>query len=164
MASLSREEDSGIMFRGSCACGNIQYTSTALPDVLVNCNCSQCRKISGAPYLTFAAVPVKSLSWSTPPSAFRFSDIAQRGFCPLCGSSLTMAYHCQPERISVAAGTIDETSVHGNLPKPSMHIFLKEKAGWFQLPEDGLDRWEEFSTPFQEKLDRWRVKEKETKR
>lgn len=47
--------------------------------------------------------------------------------------------------MSIVAGSIDEGSVKGELTKPTEHIFLKEKAGWFDLPEDGLGRFERFS-------------------
>lgn len=50
-----------------------------------------------------------------------------------------------PEWMSIAVGSIDEGSVKGDLIKPTKHIFLEEKAGWFDLPEDGLGRFERFS-------------------
>jgi hypothetical protein len=46
--------------------------------------------------------------------------------------------------MSITVGSIDEGSVKGELVKPSMHIFLEEKAGWFDLPEDGLKRFEKW--------------------
>lgn len=46
-----------------------------------------------------------------------------------------------PEDVSVAAGTIDE----GEIPLPSDHIFLQDKASWFEVPEaDRANKWEEW--------------------
>ena len=44
--------------------------------------------------------------------------------------------------MGIVAGSIDEKSVKGELIKPTEHIFLEEKAGWYDLPEDGLGRFE----------------------
>jgi len=43
-----------------------------------------------------------------------------------------MLYYASKERISVTAGTIDEESVRGTLPKVSEHIFVRK----------GVDRFE----------------------
>ncbi len=70
-----------------------------------------------------------------------------------------MTYDCEPEFISITSGTIDEASVRGHLPKPKRHIFVggEKKAGWYELPEDGLPKYEKFSNGFQKKLDEWRT-------
>jgi len=64
-----------------------------------------------------------------------------------------MVYDHQKESISIAAGTIDEGSVKGKLPKTGHHIFLEEKAGWYDLPDDETGRYAKFRAPFQERLD-----------
>jgi hypothetical protein len=139
---------------GSCACGKIKYTGSKMPTSMTNCHCRQCQKLAGAPYLTWAAVDRTSLTWDSSPKLLKLSGIAERTFCPDCGSSMTMQYYLQPERLSIAAGTIDRSTAP--LPQPAEHIFLIEKASWFKLPEDGLDRFEEFDPPFQNKLEKWK--------
>lgn len=52
-----------------------------------------------------------------------------------------MAYDSMPGLVGVPAGTIDLGSEEG-VPRPDCHIFLGEKAGWFEVPEDGLERFE----------------------
>jgi hypothetical protein len=139
---------------GSCACGKIKYTGSAMPTSMTNCHCRQCQKLAGAPYLTWAAVERTSLTWNTPPKPLKLSAIAERTFCHSCGSSMTMQYYFQPQRLSIAAGTIDRSTTP--LPRPREHIFLTDKASWFKLPDDGLDRFEEFDPPFQSKLEDWK--------
>jgi hypothetical protein len=41
----------------------------------------------------------------------------------------------------VAAGTLDD-DVKGRIPPASAHIFLAEKASWYELPEDGAERFD----------------------
>lgn len=77
-----------------------------------------------------------------------------------------MKYFCD-ETIGVAAGTIEEegSAKEGGLGKWGVteHIFLTEKAGWFDVPDDGAKRWEGFSEGFKEKLEGWRRESKESK-
>ena len=67
-----------------------------------------------------------------------------------------MTYYALPDTIAVAAGTIDEESVQGELVKPSNHIFLGEKAKWYTLPEDGLARYDEWPPGFEDALETWK--------
>lgn len=64
-----------------------------------------------------------------------------------------MIYDHKKEHVSIAAGTIDEGTVKGELPKTDHHIFLEEKAGWYDLPDDETGRYKKFRPAFQEGLD-----------
>ncbi len=83
-----------------------------------------------------------------------------------------MRYGWEVDRIGMCAGTIDEDTEHGGdgedeggrrgtgmakvtLPKPGGHIFTMSKAGWYEIPDDGLPRWEGFSPEMKRKLDEW---------
>jgi hypothetical protein len=88
----------------------------------------------------------------------RYSDYAERAHCPECGSTVYMKYDHQPEYIGIAAGTIDEGSVKGVLPKADHHIFLDEKAGWYDLPGDETGKYAKHRPAFQEGLDASRKK------
>ncbi|KAL5346139.1 hypothetical protein ACLOAV_009172 [Pseudogymnoascus australis] len=149
-----------VVLRGGCRCGNITYTSTALPSSMGHCHCLACRQASGSPYQTFASFPTDSLTWTTHTSrglsigntsdesgltTYEANPWARRGFCANCGSPMRLHAATSPGWMSIVAGSIDEGSVKGELTKPTEHIFLKEKAGWFDLPEDGLGRFERFS-------------------
>lgn len=69
-----------------------------------------------------------------------------------------MMYHCEPNSIGIAAGTIDEGSLPAGkeVGKPIAHIFLKEKAGWEVLGEDGIERFDEFSEGFADVMKEWK--------
>lgn len=61
-----------------------------------------------------------------------------------------------PREMCIVAGSIDEGSVKGKLPKPERHIFIEEKAGWFDLPADGLQRFDRFDeVGYDEKIQAW---------
>jgi hypothetical protein len=84
-------------------------------------------------------------------SAYKANPWATRGFCANCGSPVRLHSATTPEVMSITVGSIDEGSVKGKLVKPSMHIFLEEKAGWFDLPEDGLKRFEKWDDEVSDK-------------
>lgn len=44
-------------------------------------------------------------------------------------------------RVGIAAGTLDDDAM-GQVPSPEAHIFLKEKAPWFEVPDDGAERFQ----------------------
>jgi hypothetical protein len=121
-ATVAEPTSPDAAIEGSCACGKFKYTGSEMPTSMTNCHCQQCQKLAGAPYLTWAAVRRTSLTWNSPPKLLKFSGIAERTFCPDCGASMTMQYYMQPERLSIAAGTIDRSTTP--LPQPAEHIYL----------------------------------------
>jgi hypothetical protein len=50
-----------------------------------------------------------------------------------------MSLDCESSSVGVAVGTLDDDG-SVQVPPPTSHIFLKEKASWFQLPDDGAKR------------------------
>lgn len=128
------------MASGGCACKYIRYTTSCPPVALVNCHCTECRKQAGAPYQAWIRFPVASIEWEKKPTVWQSSESASRGFCPRCGSTLTMTLDKDPTNLAVAAGSVDD-EVSTVVPFPSSHIFLREKAPWFELPDDGTTRW-----------------------
>ncbi|OAF54953.1 hypothetical protein VC83_08544 [Pseudogymnoascus destructans] len=89
-------------------------------------------------------------------STYEANPWARRGFCGNCGSPVRLHSATRPKDISTVTGSIDERSVKGELMKPTEHIFFEGKAGWFDLPEDGLGRFERFSEgESDEKIKAW---------
>ena len=131
------------MASGGCACEYIRYTSPSPPTTLVNCHCVQCRKQAGAPYQAWIFLPTTSIHWQTEPTVWKSSESSSRSFCPRCGSALTMVLASDPSRIAMAAGTLDD-ECSSSVPPPTAHIFLQEKAPWYELPEDGAQRWDKW--------------------
>jgi hypothetical protein len=144
---------------GGCFCGGIKFTSSTLPKGVTNCHCLTCRKLSGGPFITFAGFPLDSITWESKETlrTTSYSSVATRGFCTDCGSNVVMQYNCQPGRIHIAVGIVDESSLGDNLKslRPEEHIFVGygKKASWFDVPNDGLCRWDGFDDAFQAKLD-----------
>jgi hypothetical protein len=52
-----------------------------------------------------------------------------------------MAYAFEPDRVDLTMSSTDPESFKCELPKVTRHIYLREKAHWVVLPEDGAERW-----------------------
>ena len=62
-----------------------------------------------------------------------------------------MRYFTERDRLGILVALIDDSK---DLDlKPSAHIFLKDKPAWFQLPDDGIQRCQEFNAEFAERLE-----------
>jgi hypothetical protein len=109
--------------------------------------------------MTFVGFPTESVVWQSKKTlrTTSYFDIATRAFCTDCGSNVYMQYTHKPYRIGFLIGMIDESSLGDNLEKlrPEKHIFVGEgkKASWFDVPDDGLSRWDGFEASFQEILE-----------
>lgn len=123
---------------GGCLCGAVRFEIHGQPRPPIACHCSQCRKTSGH-FAVFAAVPSDDvrlveqggLEW------FRSSEIAERGFCRRCGSSLFWKRD-GAGRLSVAAGSLDQPT---GLALAG-HIFAASKGDYYAL-DDGLPSFPE---------------------
>lgn len=155
------------VLRATCLCGQVGWSSGAMPHYITICHCSECKKASGNPFLTFGLFHNSSLKWMSSTSGqssslphgiklIEFSDKAVRGFCSSCGTPLFMKYHCRPDGINVTMGIVDDEHTVGSLPPVKEHIFLKEKSIWWAVDDnDGLDKHQSFNVPFQKRLNHW---------
>lgn len=146
------------MIKGGCACGRIQYQVVAQhPLTFTACHCGTCQRVSGGPFLAFADYDSGSVRWTQAPDVWASSDFAERGYCKVCGSAISMTYLFKRHEIGLTLGTIKEASPP--IPGLSSHIFLSEKASWFVIPDDGAVRHNGFGYEFQAKVDKWKREE-----
>ncbi|KZP08656.1 hypothetical protein FIBSPDRAFT_938850 [Athelia psychrophila] len=136
-----------VTLSGGCMCGAITYAGTSLPTSLTNCYCTTCRILSGSSFITFASFPSASITFTpSPPDSSDPSNPFHPAH-PSPPSPLSPFKHERTE-ISVPASTIHLANVKGELPGVGAHIFVGEKAPWYEIPEDGLPRYEKFSEGF----------------
>lgn len=122
-----------LIFEGGCLCGGIRYRATAGPLRGVICHCSMCRKHSGAPALAFIHFPLESFSWCHgEPTKYRSSQYAERGFCPKCGSTISMHEDVLKDRVQVCLGSLDEP---GKV-RIDDHVWTEERIPWFDVKDD----------------------------
>lgn len=133
----------GIVFTGGCRCGGVQYTASARPKDIVICHCRACQQVSGSAYIPFTGVPKTALTFTEESTRefLRLSDVAERSFCSKCGAPITMAYSFLGDEVSLPMSSVNLESMKCESPVVKKHIFLREKAPWLILAEDGAERW-----------------------
>ncbi len=118
------------MLKGSCCCGEIEFTLTQPPTMMGTCHCSRCRKV-GASTLVF----VKSETFNITKgqeliSIFKAKPpyIYDRCFCSVCGTALGEVLS-DSDSFPVAANCIDSEIAIEN----AFHEFVSEKPNWLKI-------------------------------
>ncbi len=111
---------------GGCQCGAIRYALAVVPQRTSLCHCRMCQKAVGQPFAAYASVAADEFAWTRgAPPAFRSSSVAERHFCPACGTPLTFRYLDRAE-MDVAVGTLD----HPELLTPVAHVGVESRLPW----------------------------------
>jgi len=124
------------MIKGSCLCGDIQWSIKDPSPVMSHCHCSMCRKVHGAAFGTYMVLPAENFNWvvgedlSVRYKADPASGI-HRNFCPRCGSVTPDAYNDRTQ-VSLAAGCLDDDPG----VRPNAHIFVGSVAPWHDITDD----------------------------
>ena len=125
---------------GGCLCGAVRYQVKGPLRDVVNCHCSMCQRLHGnfGPHSKARKVNISitndaGLAW------YKTSDIARRGFCRECGSSLFW----EPfdlDATGIIAGSLDGPTGL----KTVGHIYVAEKPDFYEINDD-LPQFQESS-------------------
>jgi len=123
------------MLRGHCECGRVRFEVDGNINDFSHCHCSQCRRLHGAAYATFAGIARDEFRYVTGENvtrAFASSDSHERIFCAECGSSILVALDTEPDTFYLSMSTLE-----GDPPRPpGYHIFVGSKAPWHEITDD----------------------------
>ncbi len=117
---------------GGCLCGAVRYEVVGPLRDVVNCHCSMCRRLHGnfGPHTkarkeNILITKSDGLAW------YKTSEIAQRGFCRECGSSLFWEpFHL--DATGIIAGSLDAPTGL----KTIGHIFVGEKPDFYEIVDE----------------------------
>ena len=127
---------------GSCLCGGVRFEVTQPFRRANHCHCSRCRKHSGAFGGTQGRVArygFRLVAGEELIRVYRPEGGAVKAFCEVCGSSLFGASWPEGDEISIRLGALDgDPGI-----RPQCHTFVGSRAPWDELPDDGLERFEE---------------------
>ena len=128
---------------GQCHCGAIRYEVSGTPVYHALCHCSDCRRATGAPVVSWALFPRSQVSITGATKAYASSENARRLFCGDCGTSLFYTNEVIfPGMIDVQSSTLDDP---GALPL-MIEVQTAERIGWMS-PMEGLAQFERYPTP-----------------
>jgi len=122
--------------QGSCLCGDVAYEYAGTPVLMQNCHCSRCRRSRGAAHATNAFVRAGQFRWvlgADKTTRFDLPEAKYFGttFCTRCGS---LAPHkvAGTENYLIPAGSLDTDPG----ARPAGHVFVSNKAAWFEITDD----------------------------
>ena len=127
-------------FTGGCLCGGVRYRIDGDCRDIICCHCENCRRTHGH-VAAYAALDQSALTLVTAQTLQWFHDASPdtyRGFCNRCGASLFWDARDGRKRISVAAGSLDDS---GSLQTIG-HVFVAEAGSYYEISDD-LPRYDQ---------------------
>ena len=114
---------------GGCVCGGLRYGLRARPHSLNSCHCIDCRRSSGAPFVTWGTVAREEFVLER--GELRRVPIARRvrGFAACCGTHVLFEEAAASETVDLAIATLDDPSPF----PPAKAIWVEDKLPWVQL-------------------------------
>ena len=131
-------KDQAEVTTGGCLCGGVRYRIDGDCRDIICCHCENCRRTHGH-IAAYTAIDRARLTLQSAQTLQWYHDPAPdayRGFCNCCGASLFWELRDARERVSVAAGSLDDS---GSL-KTIGHVFVSE-AGQYYSIDDGLPQY-----------------------
>lgn len=120
---------------GGCLCGAVRYEISAPSISTGYCHCRICQKFTGSAMSTWTAFPASAVSFpDLEPKYFASSPIAERGFCPECGSSLCYRL-IQPKKAAylvIFTSSLDDPAPHA----PMAHSGIESQLPWIEVLDD----------------------------
>jgi hypothetical protein len=101
-----------------------------------------CQKAGGAPFMAFTgSVRQKHFVLTRgAPAIYRSSEIAERGFCAVCGTPLTYSLIGR-DRVSVTIGSLDRPTEVAPTQQLGVESMLPWFAGLAALPASTAEDW-----------------------
>ena len=123
------------MISGHCECRRVRYVVDGDIVEFSHCHCSQCRRLHGAAYATFAGIPreqFRYISGAADVKVYASSEFNDRVFCGKCGSNILVDAKREPESLYLSMSTVEG---HPPLPR-GYHQYVGSKAPWHQITDD----------------------------
>lgn len=130
--------------QGGCHCGAVRYeVSGDAPIHHAACHCSDCRRATGAPLVTWSLFRKDEVAITGETKAYASSEHAERHFCPQCGTSLFYTNdQIFPGQIDIQSATLDGPDAF----PLGAQIQTAERIGWMKTLGD-LPEFERYPSP-----------------
>lgn len=124
---------------GGCLCGAVRYRLTVAPKHLCDCHCLDCRRASGAAYVTWGSVPKDRLEILSGEVRTVSHAGRIRSFAACCGTPLFFDKADGGGMVDVTIATLDDPAPFA----PEMAIWTEDRLPWVtkepslpELPQD----------------------------
>jgi len=128
----------GTELEGRCACGQVRYRLADRPFAVHCCHCRDCQRETGSAFVINGLVETPLVevlegepeTVDTPSASGKGQKIVR---CPSCRVALWSHYAGMGDKAAfVRVGTLENPDAC----PPHVHIFVRSKQPWFDLPMD----------------------------
>lgn len=114
---------------GGCQCGRVRYVVEVDDQDAYLCHCRMCQRATGGFAGALKQVARAAVIWDGEPTRYRSSPIAERGFCPQCGTPMTFEGDGS-EGMDLTVGSFDDPSRF----RPVSHSGIESRnPAWMEL-------------------------------
>ena len=126
------------IIEGGCLCGAVRYEVRGKPCNVTHCHCADCRRSSGAAFVTWASFrrPDFRLTQGEPRELTWAGRL--RSFCEQCGTPLTFMTGPEADAVDITVCSFD----HPDLATPADHTWVEDRVPWIP-PPDSLPAYEQ---------------------
>jgi len=132
---MSEKTEDKAPVRGSCFCGAVTFEVTLPTLFCAHCHCTMCRRVHGAGYVTWIAVPYSQFRMVTGQEHLKVhhsSDHGRRSFCDVCSSSLFCESTHHPDQIDIVLANLADKIDR----EPQAHYYFSDRVDWVPLGDD----------------------------
>ena len=124
-----------VNYKGSCGCGQVNYSIADKPIFTQACHCKDCKKSTGSSFVIHSTVHEDDLTINGKVDSTELSTGSGAGrrvyFCTNCGTYLYCKYNIVGAQRIVAIRS--KTLNNPDQFPPEAHIFVKDKDQWINL-------------------------------
>lgn len=133
-----------VHLKGSCLCGSLSFSVSALPFAADYCHCRMCQRSTGSVVGAWMDFKREQVQWKSTQALREYasSAFARRGFCGQCGSTLSYRDTRHAQYLSLAISSLDRPE----LVQPSYHIYTDSQLPWLEIDDDCI-RYAQGQTP-----------------
>lgn len=120
---------------GGCLCGAVQFEISKADVGTMYCHCRMCQKFTGSPVMAGTTFPIAAVKYTVGlPKYYQSSNIAKRGFCSDCGSSLLYqgTVGQWTEWVLILTACLDDPGQF----VPSYHLGVESTIPWHTVQDE----------------------------
>lgn len=119
-------------YEGGCLCGAVRFRAEGPAKWTAYCHCASCRRHTGAPVSAYAGFERAQVVFTEgEPAHFASSAGVVRGFCGVCGSTLSYEGERWPTELHLHIGAFDRPEALA----PTDHAFAEERLSWMSIAD-----------------------------
>lgn len=116
---------------GGCLCGGTRFQLEAEPSELCDCHCVDCRRSSGAPYVTWGTVACDKMQVTSGRLRQLQHEGRIRSWAACCGTHLFFHLDAEADTVDIAIASLDDPAPFA----PRCSLWTEDHLPWVRLDE-----------------------------